>query len=124
MFNKTSDQTAPPGGAPPARPSNTRSVFASDLKITGEISSVGDIEMLGDIDGNVTARSLSVGAEGRMNGTITAETVEVRGKVDGQISADSFTLRAAAKVAADVTYRTLIIESGAQVEGRFARHKA
>ena len=73
MFNKTSDQTAPP-----ATPSNTRSVFSSDLKITGEISSVGDIEMLGDIDGNITARSLSVGAEGRMNGTITAETVEVQ----------------------------------------------
>jgi cytoskeletal protein CcmA (bactofilin family) len=119
MFNKTSDQTAPP-----ATPSNTRSVFSSDLKITGEISSIGDIEMLGDIDGNVIARSLSVGAEGRMNGTITAETVEVRGKVDGQITADSFTLRAAAKVAADITYRTLIIESGAQIEGRFAKRKS
>ena len=124
MFNKTTDQSAPPSGAPPARPSNTKSVFASDLKITGEISSIGDIEMMGDIDGNVTARSLTVGSEGRMNGTITAETVDVRGKVDGHISAGSFTLRAAAQVAADVTYRTLIIESGAQIEGRFAKHKA
>ena len=124
MFNKTSDQTAPPGGAPAGRPSNTKSVFASDLKITGEISSVGDIEMMGDIDGNITARSLTGGPEGRMNGTITAETVDVRGTVDGQISAGSFTLRAAAQVAADITYGSLIIESGAQVEGRFARHKA
>ncbi|MFN4156507.1 MAG: polymer-forming cytoskeletal protein [Paracoccaceae bacterium] len=123
MFNKTTDQTAAPGGAPPARPSNTKSVFSSDLKITGEISSMGDIEMMGDIDGNVTARSLIVGSEGRMNGTITAETVEVRGKVEGQVSAGSFTLRAAAQVAADITYRTLIIESGAQIEGRFAKHK-
>lgn len=79
--------------------------------------------MLGDIDGNVTARTLTVGAEGRMNGTITAETVDVRGKVDGQISANSFTLRAAAQVAADITYRTLIIESGAQIEGHFAKQK-
>lgn len=123
MFNKTSDQTAPPTGNPPARPSNTRSVFSSDLKITGEISSIGDIEMLGDIDGNVTARSLVVGAEGRMNGTITADTVDVRGMVDGQISANTFTLRAAAKVAADITYRTLVIESGGQIEGHFAKQK-
>lgn len=123
MFNKTSDQTAPPGGGAPSRPSNTKSVFSSDLKITGEISSIGDIEMLGDIDGNVTARSLTVGSEGRMNGTITAETVDVRGKVDGQISAGSFTLRAAAQVAADITYRTLIIESGAQIDGHFAKRK-
>lgn len=118
MFNKTTDQTAPPRA-----PSNTKSVIASDLKITGEISSIGDVEMLGDIDGNITARSLSIGSEGRMNGTITAETVDVRGKVDGQISAGSFTLRAAAKVAADVTYRNLVIESGAQIEGRFGKHK-
>ena len=33
------------------------------------------------------------------------------------------TLRAAAQVAADVTYNTLIIESGAQIEGRFAKSK-
>jgi len=124
MFNKNSDQTAPPSGTPPTRPSNTKSVFASDLKISGEISSAGDIELLGDIDGNITARSLTIGAEGRMNGTITAETVEVRGKVDGQISAGSFTLRAAAQVAADTTYRSLIIESGAQIEGRFMKHKS
>ncbi|MDP4031318.1 MAG: polymer-forming cytoskeletal protein [Pseudorhodobacter sp.] len=124
MPSNTTDQTAPSGGTPPARPSNAKSVFSSDLKITGEISSIGDIEMMGDIDGNVTARSLTVGAEGRMNGTITAETVDVRGKVEGQISAGSFTLRAAAQVAADITYRSLIIESGATIEGHFAKHKA
>ena len=124
MFNKTTDQTAPPGGTAPPRDSNTKSVFASDLKITGEISSLGDIEMMGEIDGNITARSLSVGSEGRINGTITAETVDVRGKVDGQINAGSFTLRAAAQVAADISYRSLIVESGAQVEGRFAKLKS
>ncbi|PJF07786.1 polymer-forming cytoskeletal protein [Pseudorhodobacter sp. MZDSW-24AT] len=123
MFNKTSDQTAPPATAPGGRSSNTRSVFASDLKITGEISSMGDIEMMGDIDGNITARSLTVGPEGRMSGTITAETVDVRGTVDGQINAASFTLRAAAQVAADVSYGSLIIESGAQIEGHFTRIK-
>lgn len=123
MFNKTADQTAAPASGTVTRPSNTKSVFASDLKITGEITSAGDIEMMGEIDGNITARSVSIGSEGRMNGTITAETVDVRGKVDGQVSAGSFTMRAAAEVAADISYRSLIIESGAHIEGRFARHK-
>ncbi len=123
MFNKSTDQTAPPTGSAPARVSNVKSVFASDLKITGEISSIGDIEMMGEVDGNISARTLLVGSEGRMNGTVSAETVEVRGKVDGQISAGSFTLRAAAQVAADITYKTLVIESGAQIEGRFAKQK-
>lgn len=119
MFNKTTDQTTPPTG----RVSNTKSVFASDLKITGEISSIGDIEMMGEVDGNIQARSLVVGSEGRMNGTVSADTVEVRGQLDGQISAGTFTMRAAAQVAADITYRSLVIESGAQIEGRFAKAK-
>jgi cytoskeletal protein CcmA (bactofilin family) len=119
MFNKTSDPTS----APPARVSNTKSTFASDLRITGEVSSVGDIEMMGEIDGNVSARSLIVGGEGRMNGTVSADIVEVKGKLEGQVSAGSFTLRASAQVTADITYRSLIIESGAHIEGRFAKAK-
>ena len=79
--------------------------------------------MAGEIDGNVTARGLIVGPEGRMNGTVSADTVEVKGKLDGEVNAGAFTLRASAQVAADVTYRTLVIESGAQIEGRFAKSK-
>ena len=50
--------------------------------------------------------------------------IEVKGHVDGKITTDSFTMRATAQVAADVTYSTVVIESGAQVEGRFSKPKA
>lgn len=125
MFNKTADQTAAPTGAmtTTSRNSNSRSTFASDLRITGEVTALGDIEMAGEIDGNVVARGLTVTAEGRLNGTVRAETVEVRGKLEGQVAAGTFTLRASAQVAADVAYKTLVIESGAQIEGSFSRPK-
>ena len=80
--------------------------------------------MLGEIEGNLTARGLIVGAEGRMNGTVAAETVEVKGKLDGRVTTQSFTLRSTAEVAADVTYTTLVIESGAQIAGKFTLNKA
>ncbi|MDB5658074.1 MAG: hypothetical protein JWS10_689, partial [Cypionkella sp.] len=51
-------------------------------------------------------------------------TVEVKGKLDGRVDSQTFTLRAAAQVAADISYTTLIIESGAQIEGRFTKAKA
>ncbi len=123
MFNKSSDQTTPPSGSGASRPSNVKSVFSSDLKITGEITSLGDIEMMGEVDGNISARSVIIGSEGRMTGTVTAETIEVRGKMAGQIAAGTFTLRAAAQVAADVDYGNLVIESGSQIEGHFSRIK-
>ena len=121
MFSKTSDPTAGPNSPSSAgRPaSNTTSVLAQDLKIVGEITSNGAIEVLGEIEGNLAARSLVIGDGGRVAGSVIADTVEVKGKLDGRVSSDSFTLRAAARVTADITYTTLIIESGAQVEGNF-----
>lgn len=127
MFSKPADPTAPP--ASPTRPAtggtNARSsVLAQDLRITGEITSSGTVEVLGDVDGNITARGLIIGPEGRVAGTVQAETVEVKGNLDGAVGAQTFTLRAAAQVRADVAYTTLVIESGAQIEGRFLHNKS
>lgn len=126
MFSKTADPT----GAP-TRPaasgnvsSNNRSILSSDLKITGEVTSTGTIEVLGEVDGTVSANGLIIGAEGRVTGQVNAETVEVKGRLDGRVDSLSFTLRAAAQVTADVSYSTLVIESGAQIEGRFSKTKA
>ncbi|MEF3048487.1 bactofilin family protein [Pseudotabrizicola sp. L79] len=119
MFNKTADPTS----APTPRASNTKSVFAADLKISGEVSSSGDIEMAGEVDGNISARSLAITTDGRMNGSVQADTVEIKGKMDGQVEAGTFTLRASAQVAADVAYTALVIESGASIEGRFTKKK-
>ena len=118
MFSKTSDPTASPStaGRPP---SNSKSVLAQDLKIVGEITCNGTIEVLGEIEGNLAARGLVVGTEGRVAGSVVADMVEVKGRLNGRVSSDSFTLRAAAHVTADITYTTLVIESGAQIEGTF-----
>jgi cytoskeletal protein CcmA (bactofilin family) len=115
MFSKTADPTSPPT----PRSSNARSVLASDLRITGEISSTGHVEILGEVDGNVSARGVVLGAEGRLSGQISAETVEIKGKLDGKIVSSDCSVRSSAQLAADVTYKTLMIDSGAQVEGRF-----
>lgn len=115
MFSKTSDPTA----SPTPRSSNARSVLASDLRITGEISSTGLVEIMGEVDGNITARGVILGAEGRLSGQISAETVEIKGKLDGKVTSSDFSMRASAQVTADVTYKTLVVDSGAQIDGRF-----
>lgn len=122
MFSKPADPTAAPPR--PTSGGNARtSVLAQDLKITGEITSSGTVEVLGDVDGNISARGLIVGSEGRVTGVVQAETVEVKGKLDGAVATQGFTLRAAAQVKADVAYTALVIESGAQIEGNFTRGK-
>jgi cytoskeletal protein CcmA (bactofilin family) len=121
MFSKT--DTAPaPARAP--NPNAGKSVLASDLRITGDITSTGTVEVFGEIEGTLNARGLTIGNEGVVKGTVSAETVEVKGTLDGRVSTQSFTLRASAKVEADINYTSLVIESGAQIEGRFTRPKS
>ncbi len=128
MFSKT-DPLAPTAPAQPPQqrapnPNAGKSVLASDLRITGEISSTGAVEVYGEVDGNLAARNLMIGSEGSVKGTVSAETIEVKGALDGRVSTQSFTLRSTARVEADITYTGLVIESGAQIEGRFTRPKS
>ena len=129
-----------------------RTVLAADIRLTGDLSSAGTVEILGEVSGDISAQTLIVGAEGQVKGSVRAETVSVidpalgssleklaaaraaweaggRGGpllVDGCPGEDrclSFTLRSSAIVAAEVNYDMLIIENGAQIDGRFARAK-
>jgi cytoskeletal protein CcmA (bactofilin family) len=128
MFSKTSDPTSAPA-APVPRPAapgsnSARSVLGADLKINGDISSTGLVEILGEIEANVTANGLIIGQEGRVKGSVTAHTVEVKGRFEGKVTCETFTLRATSIVKADVTSTGIVIESGAQIEGRFIKPKA
>jgi hypothetical protein len=69
MFSKTSDPTSAPAAPSVPRPTapgsnSARSVLGADLKITGEITSTGSVEVLGEIEGNITANGLIIGQEG------------------------------------------------------------
>ncbi|MGO4910199.1 polymer-forming cytoskeletal protein [Pseudorhodobacter sp. W20_MBD10_FR17] len=101
-----------------------KSVLASDLKITGDIISKGSIEVMGDIEGSISAETLVISHEGRVKGSISAKTIDLRGTLDGTVDSTTLTLRSAAQVTADVTYSALTIESGAQIEGSFKIKKA
>ncbi|WP_136684954.1 bactofilin family protein [Falsirhodobacter xinxiangensis] len=96
-----------------------KSVLSSDLRISGDITSEGAVEILGTVDGTVTARGLTVGPEGSVTATVSAEQVDVKGHLDGRVSCSELTLRGTARVTADITYKRVVIESGAQIEGRF-----
>jgi cytoskeletal protein CcmA (bactofilin family) len=110
---------------PPPRPNvpGGRTVLAADIRLSGDLSSSGTVEILGEVSGDISAQTLIVGAEGLVKGSVSAEAVEVRGTLEGKVSCLSFTLRSSAVVTAEVNYDILIIESGAQIDGRFKRAK-
>lgn len=127
MFSKTADPTSPL--APPARPTapsgsnSIRSVLGSDLRITGEVTSTGLVEVLGEIDGNISANGLIIGQEGRVKGSVSAQSVEIKGRFEGKVACETFTLRSSAQVKADVRTGSIVIDSGAEIDGRFLKPK-
>lgn len=128
MFSKTSAPIAAPTPPPPTRApalgnNSARSVLGADLRITGEFISSGTVEIQGEIDGNITANGLIIGHEGRVKGSITASSVEVKGQFSGKVACDIITLRSTAMVTADIMTTGIVIESGAQIEGRFLAPK-
>jgi cytoskeletal protein CcmA (bactofilin family) len=98
-----------------------RTVLAADIRLAGDLSSSGTVEILGEVAGDISAQTLIVGAEGLVRGSVSAEAVEVRGNLEGKVSCLSFTLRSSAIVAAEVNYDSLVIENGAQIDGKFKR---
>ncbi|QYK41072.1 MAG: polymer-forming cytoskeletal protein [Paracoccaceae bacterium] len=121
----TTQPPAPQTGAPlpPATRAPGRSVLSADLRIVGNLTAEGTVEVMGEVEGSIRARTLVITQEGRVTGTVAADTVEIRGRMDGGISTQGLMLRSPAQVTADVTYASLTIESGATVEGSFRKPK-
>jgi cytoskeletal protein CcmA (bactofilin family) len=128
MFSKDnskpgkSDGAAPEGssfmtGSSSAVPA-TPSIISADLKIIGNMQSNGDIQIDGQVDGDVQSKSLTVGESAQVNGTIACERVR---SVSGEIKADSVVLARSAKVDGDIVHKTLEIEAGASLQGGVRR---
>ena len=99
----------------------TPSIISADLKIIGNMHSNGDIQIDGQIDGNVDSKSLTIGESAKVNGTVSCERVRVCGSVSGEIRATSVVLARSARVDGDIVHKTLEIEAGASLQGGVRR---
>src|SRR5258708_39845982 len=64
------------------------SIIANGVKITGTIEADGaELQVDGEIEGNVRGGSLTVGDTGMVKGDVVSESVTVHGRVEGSIRA-------------------------------------
>ena len=115
MFNNSKKENGMkiPGSSKATAPS----LLSSDLIITGNLESDGDMQIDGTIDGDIKSFTLTVSESGVIRGTIDAEEVTIAGSVTGQIKARHVILVKGAKVIADLIQDRLSIEPGAFFEG-------
>ena len=105
------------------RPSQ-QSIIGADLTIRGDLICAGDLLIDGRVDGNITCRTLTLGAAPVINSKVEAETVRVCGAFSGEIRAQKVILTKTAKVNADIYQEVFELERGAVFEGRVQRLSA
>lgn len=125
MFFRKSRDKSPKGnsnsGGRHRQRSAGPSLLSMDLVIDGSVSTAGELQIDGTINGMVRARAVVVDANGVVYGDITAEEVIVRGRVIGPIRAVHIHIYSGAHIEGDVINQTLSIENGAHVDGKIRR---
>ena len=93
-------------------------VIAEGLNIVGNVSAEGQVELHGQIEGELNCTSLHVSDKGRVKGKIVSQDVVVNGIVDGPIHGVNVALESKANVTGDIHHESLSIEKGASFDGR------
>jgi cytoskeletal protein CcmA (bactofilin family) len=105
---------------PPA-PNDSVTVIGAGLTITGNVESKGDVQVEGEVQGDVHAQYILIGERARITGALIAEEIVVRGNVQGSIHGNVVIIHSSSHVEADVVHKSLAIEQGAFFDGRSIR---
>ncbi|MDG1377573.1 MAG: polymer-forming cytoskeletal protein [Yoonia sp.] len=107
--------------AAPLKAKPAASVLSSDLLVTGNLKTTGDIQIEGQVDGDIRAHLLTVGEGATVKGEVIADDVVVNGRVIGRVRGLKVRLTSTARVEGDIIHKTIAIESGAHFEGSVQR---
>ena len=125
MFStKSSGSAATP--EPPRSKSETAmvSVISKELIVHGDLTSEGDIQIDGTVEGDVKTAKVTIGEGGSVHGTITGDSVMIAGAATGKIRSRTVALVRSARVQAELWVESLAIEAGARFEGSCKRFGA
>jgi len=98
----------------------TFSILGTDVSIKGNVSATADLHIDGSVEGDITCTALVQGEQSTVTGAIRAESARLSGTINGSIEAGALVILKTARIHGDVTYDTLTIEQGAQVDGKFS----
>jgi cytoskeletal protein CcmA (bactofilin family) len=96
-------------------------IIGEDLTIKGNVLSKGEIQVDGEIEGDLRCGSLLIGDKAQVRGSVAAEDVVVRGHIVGSITGLRITLQGQCHVEGDIFHQSLAIEQGAYFEGKSRR---
>lgn len=112
-------ESSRPDGGDASRADEAPSVISAGLRIVGDVESGGVVHIEGEVDGDIRCTELTIGAEGRVKGYVTAAAVVVFGNMAGTIRARHVRLACSATVEGEVIHERLTVEAGARLDGYY-----
>jgi len=131
--NKTTDVTENKGGAMTPYSSQGKSgknagsaravpsIISTDLDIVGNLSTTGDIQIEGTVEGDVQADSITIGQTATVRGELIANETIIHGRVIGRIRSHKVRLSSTSRVEGNIIHYTIAIEVGAEFHGLVER---
>ncbi|MBS1301613.1 polymer-forming cytoskeletal protein [Loktanella sp. SALINAS62] len=107
--------SAPAKAKPPA------SILSADLLVTGNMKTTGDVQIEGQVEGDIRAHLLTVGEGATVKGEVMGDDIVIHGRIVGRVRGLKVRLTSTARVEGDIIHKTIAIESGAHFEGSVQR---
>jgi cytoskeletal protein CcmA (bactofilin family) len=120
---KVESAAAKPAAAPTPQPPSAKtgahmaSVISKALKITGQLESTEDIQIDGQIEGDVRGVGVKIGQNAKVKGTVYGDEVELSGSIEGRIEAKKVVLNGTARMTGDILHQEIKVEAGAYISG-------
>ena len=96
-------------------------MIGPDLTIVGNLVSRGEVQVDGEVQGDLHGTNIVVGERARITGSVIAEEIIVRGHVMGSVRGKRVMLQSSSHVEGDIYHSSLAIEQGAFFEGKSRR---
>ena len=97
------------------------SIISEGFEFTGDMKSGGSITVDGTFKGNLSVQTLLIGANGYVDGTVSADNINVKGRLAGTVSCRDIVIGGRATVDGAVTYTSITIQRGGTVKGDLKR---
>lgn len=97
---------------------NTPSVIGPDLAIEGDLVSKGELQVDGEVHGDIHGIRVVIGESAHITGGIIGEEIIIHGQVIGSVRGNVVTLQSRSHVEGDIFHRSFAMERGASFEGR------
>lgn len=97
-------------------------IISESCKLEGNFETPGTMIVYGSLTGSIKCDTLEIGKNGRINANVKADNVSVGGSFKGEIVCSGRLFIAnTGKVKGRISYGSLLIEDGGQLEGYIAK---